>query len=269
VGSPRWTKGFTLKILFLDIETSPIIAHVWGLWDNNVALNQIEKDWHLLSWCGKWRGSKKVMYMDQSQASNIQDDKKILKEMWKLLDDADVVVHQNGTKFDIKKLNARFILNGMQPPSSFKQMDTFKIAKKYFGFTSFKLEYMSDKLNKKYKKLKHKKFPGHEMWVECLKGNKKAWKAMRKYNIYDVLALEELYNALIPWDTSVNFSIYNDEKVTTCSCGSTDFQRNGFFYSSTGKFQRYRCAKCGAEARDRKSVLSKEKKASLKVGTKR
>ena len=38
------------KILFLDIETCPIIADVWKLWDNNVGLNQIIKDWSIIAW---------------------------------------------------------------------------------------------------------------------------------------------------------------------------------------------------------------------------
>lgn len=258
-----------MKVLLFDIETAPILAHVWGLFDNNVALNQIERDWHVLSWSAKWLGSKKVMYADQRYAKNLEDDRRILKKIWKMLDQADVVITQNGKKFDVKKLNARFIMHGFPPPSSFKHIDTRKIASKHFGFTSNKLEYMTDQLCTKYKKLKHKKFPGHELWKECLAGNIAAWKEMEKYNKYDVLALEELYEKLRPWDTSVNFNVYHDDAVTRCSCGSTDFVRNGFFYSSSGKYQRYSCKECGAEYRDKKNQLSKQKRATLKVGTSR
>lgn len=242
------------KVLFLDIETAPMEAFVWGMWDQNVALNQIKKDWHILSWAAKWQGTKQVMYMDQSSASNVTNDKKILRGIWNLLNEADIIVTQNGKSFDIKKLNARFIINGFQPTSSFKHIDTLRLAKKHFGFTSNKLEYLSHKLNSKYKKLKHSKFGGFELWLECIRGNKKAWKTMKEYNMFDVLALEELYNKLVAWDgNAVNFSLYHD-KGTVCSCGSKEFMRNGFFYSSTGKFQRYRCKKCGAEARDRKRI---------------
>jgi hypothetical protein len=203
--------------------------------------------------------------MDQSKAKNIEDDKKILKAIWKLMDEADIIITQNGKAFDEKKLNARFILNGFPPPSSYKHIDTKTIAKKKFGFTSNRLEYMSDKLCKKYKKSKHAKFSGFELWSECLKGNKAAWKEMEHYNKYDVLALEELYNKMAPWDDSINFSLYNDKADHTCSCGSTKFQKNGYKYTKTGKYQRYKCVKCGSEARGRKSVLSKDKKASLLI----
>ena len=253
------------KILALDIETSPIVSYTWGLFDQNVALNQVKEDWSVLAWCAKWVGEKKIMYMDQRKAKEVRDDKEILKAVWKLLDEADIVLTQNGKSFDVKKLNARFIINGMQPPSSFKQIDTLRLARKIFGFTSNKLEYMSNKLCLKYKKLKVKKFQGFELWSECLNGNLEAWKQMERYNKMDVLSLEELYRKLIPWETSINFNLYSRDNVTRCTCGSSNFQKNGYFYSAAGKFQRYRCGDCGAEIRDKQNLLSKSKKKSLKT----
>jgi len=259
------------KILLFDIETAPIIAHVWGLWENNVGLNQIVEDWHVLSWSAKWLGDlpSKTMYADQRGKTNIQDDHDLLQGIWDLLDEADIVITQNGVHFDKKKLNARFIMNDFQPPSSYKHIDTKLLASKHFGFTSNKLEYMTDKLCVKYKKLKHTKFPGHEMWTECLKGNIAAWREMEKYNKYDVLALEELYTKLIPWDSGINFNLYHDNESNECKCGSTAFIKNGFYYTNVAKYQRYKCKGCGAETRDRNNLLSKEKKASLKMGTAR
>lgn len=259
------------KVLLLDIETAPILGYVWQLWDQNVALNQIKSDWYILSWAAKWLGSSpsQVMYEDNSRSKNIEDDNKLLKGIWKLLDEADIVITQNGKSFDHKKLNARFILNGFKPPSSFKYIDTLLIAKKHFAFTSNKLEYMSDKLCKKYKKLKHAKFSGFDMWKECLAGNKAAWKEMKKYNKYDVLALEELYTKIIPWDSSINFNLYTDSTEVTCKCGSTDIVKNGTFYTATGKFQRYTCKSCGSETRGRKNLFSKAKLKSIRVGTTR
>lgn len=259
------------KVLVYDIETAPIIAHVWGLWENNVALNQIDTDWHILSWSAKWLGDTpdKVMYMDQRAAKNIEDDKALLMGIWKLLDEADVVITQNGKNFDQKKLNARFILNGFQPPSSYKHIDTKQIASRHFAFTSNKLEYMTDKLNTKYKKQKHEKFQGHELWTQCLKGNPEAWKEMEKYNKYDVLALEELYQKLIPWDNSINFNVYHDHSANVCKCGSTSFIKNGFYYTNNGKYQKFRCKGCGAETRDKENLFSKEKRESLQPSTPR
>jgi len=255
------------KVLIFDIETAPIIAHVWGLWENNVGLNQIQADWHILSWSAKWLhdGPEKVMYQDQRGVKNIADDSKILKGIWDLLDEADIVITQNGKRFDQKKLNARFILSGFPPPSSFRHIDTQEIAKRHFAFTSNKLAYMTDKLCVKYKKqVNHGKFAGHELWTECLKDNMEAWKEMEHYNKYDVLSLEELYHKLIVWDSRINFNVYTDSLDVVCKCGSKDFMKNGFYYTNTSKFQKYRCKTCGSEHRDKNNLLSAEKKESLK-----
>ncbi len=257
------------KVLIFDIETAPILGFVWQLWDQNVALNQIKSDWYILSWSAKWLGDppSKTMYMSQENAKNIEDDTKTLQGIWNLLDQADIVITQNGKSFDHKKLNARFILKGFKPPSSYKHIDTYILAKKHFGFTSNKLEYMSNALNKKYKKLKHAKFSGFEMWSECLKGNKAAWREMKKYNKYDVLALEELYNKMIPWDNTIDFNLYHDSSSYICKCGSTDFMKYGYAYTASGKFQRYQCKSCGSETRSKENLFSKEKKKALRSGT--
>lgn len=254
------------KVLVFDVETAPILSWVWGLFDQNVGLNQIDSDWYILSWAAKWLGepASKVMYMDQRYSKNIEDDSRILRGLWKLLDEADVVITQNGNSFDIKKLNARFIMHGMKPPSSYKCIDTLLIAKAKFKFTSNKLEYMTDKLCKKYKKLKHTKFQGFDLWSQCLKGNREAWKTMEEYNKYDVLSLEELYNILAPWYGGFNFDIYSDSKVDRCNCGSTELKKNGIFYTSIARYQRYKCKTCGAEFRGHKNLLTKTDHKPLK-----
>lgn len=256
------------KVLIFDIETAPILGHVWSLWDNNLGLNQVMTDWHILSWSAKWLhdGPSKVMYKDQRGQKDVTDDSDLLKGIWELLDDADVVITQNGISFDCKKLNARFILNGMAPVGGYKHIDLKRIAAKKFAFTSNKLEYMTSKLCKNHKKLKHSKFPGHELWVECLKGNLEAWKEMEKYNKADVLATEELYYKLIPWDNSLNFNIYSEKAEHLCKCGSEDFHKRGFYYTATAKYQKYRCNYCGAEHRDNVNLFSKEKRRSLMKG---
>lgn len=262
------------RVLILDIETAPILACVWKIWDECVGLNQIKQDWHVLSWAARWIDDPagEVMYRDQRNAKKLEDDKALITPLWHLLDEADVVVTQNGVSFDIRKLNARFILNGMQPPSSYKNVDTLLIAKRRFSFTSNKLEYMTDKLCTKYKKLKHHEYPGFDLWAAVLAGDRKAWRVMEKYNKHDVLSLEELYKKLMPWDNSVNYNLYDSEEgspVHRCACGSTEFKKRGFFYSPTGKFQRYRCLGCGAETRSRKNLFSTERKKHIRVRTAR
>jgi hypothetical protein len=248
------------KILLIDIETMPIIAHVWSLWNNDVALNQVQQDWSILSWSAKWlhEPNSKIMYADQRYAKNINDDNKLLKQIHKLMDEADIILGQNSKRFDTKKLNARFIINGYPPPSKYQQIDTMIMAKKNFAFTSNKLEYLSNTLGVKHKKLKTKKFPGHLLWAECMKGNVEAFKEMEAYNKTDVLALEDVYKKLAPWDNMVNLNVYQDEMV--CTCGSKQFQKRGFQYSKTGKYQNYRCSHCGKSYKDGVNLLKDTKK---------
>ena len=254
------------NVLVLDIETAPLLGAVWSIWQQNVGLNQIERDWFILSYSAKWLGAPEdeVLYEDLSGYVAEEDDTVLLRSLWNLLDKADVVITQNGIKFDTKKINARFIFNGFQPPSSYKHIDTLVIAKKNFGFTSNKLEYMTDKLCVKYKKLTHGKFAGFSLWKECLKDNPEAWVEMREYNVHDVLSLEELYYIMSPWHKAhPNFNLYTDKAVNTCSCGADDWKNYGYHFTSLSKFQRYRCGSCGAEKRGRENLFSKEKRASL------
>lgn len=251
------------KILLLDIETAPIIAHVWKLWDNNVGLNQIEHDWFILSWSAKWLDSKKVFYQDLRGKVKKRCDKSLLKGLWKLLDEADIVLHQNGKKFDIPKINARFVINGFKPTSHYRQLDLRDIVKKKFGFTSGKLEYITNTLNTKYKKLKHNKFAGHDMWTECLKDNIKAWREMEKYNKHDVLALEESYKILRAWDNTINFQVYHEQNENKCDCGSFVVRKKGFRYTTVGKYQNYQCQTCGKNWQGKHNLLTTIKKRDM------
>lgn len=252
------------RVLVFDIETAPVLAYVWKIWDENIGLNQIKQDWSVIAWAAKWLDEDKVMYQDQRRAKDISDDSNLLKGIWDLLNEADIVVTQNGKRFDSKKLNARFVINGFKPPSPYKHIDTREIAKKRFGFTSNKLEYMSDKLCTKYKKLKHEEFGGFELWKACLEGNQRAWKEMEKYNKHDVLSLEELYTKLSPWDNTVNFNIYHSSEDVVCNCGSTHFERRGYRLTTAGRYQRYQCSACGTWTQGKENLLGKEKRKSLR-----
>lgn len=255
------------KILLFDIETIPMEAYVWSIWQDNVGLNMLKKDWSVLGWCAKWYGEDEIFYEDVGGQKDLRDDKKILKGIHKLLDEADIVVGHNSDSFDVKKLNARFILNGMQPPSSFKKMDTKKMAKKYFSFTSNKLSYLTDNLCKRYKKLSHGNFPGFKMWEECLKKNKEAFKEMKEYNIYDVLSLEELFSIMLPWESSAVFDMYGPSDENICTCGHKKFKKSGFHYTPTAKYQKHKCKKCGSEYRDNTNLYTKEDKQKMRKKT--
>ena len=226
------------KVLVFDIETSPIVAHVWGLRDQNISLNQIVKDWQVIAFAAKWLGKKKIHYCD----SRTDSEEVVLIAIWTLLNEADIVITQNGQNFDSRKLNARFIEYGMKPPKPYRHLDTYKIAKAAAEFTSHKLEYLTDKLCTKYKKLSHKKFPGMSLWNECLKGNIKAWNEMKTYNIRDVLSTEELYLKLRAWTPNTAPSV---SLIGCVSCGSKQLEKRGIDQTLKTAYQRLHCKNCG------------------------
>lgn len=251
------------KIATLDIETFPNLVYSWGLWNINVGLNQIVRDWTIASFSFKWLGDNKVHYADVS-GGDVFDDRALLAMLWEVLDEADIIVAQNGIKFDAKKINARLIEHGFPPPSPYKIIDTMVEAKAVAQFTSNKLEWLSNHLTDEPKS-HHKEFPGFELWTECMKDNPLAWKAMRKYNDRDVNATEKLYLNLRPWIKGhPNLNAYNDEVVAACpNCGSHHIESRGYSVTNTGKYRKIHCLECGAWSRTRYTENTLAKRKSL------
>ncbi len=252
------------KIIVLDIETSPIIAYVWGLYKVFVSPNQIVRDWAILSYCAKTLGDKKVRYMDNAKKERYDDDADLMHGIWKELDEADIVVTQNGIRFDIKKINARFLVHGLPPPRPYKVIDTMVEAKKIAALTSNKLEWLARVLAGG-KKDTHADFPGFELWLQCMAGNKKAWASMRRYNPQDVIETEAVYLKLRPYIIGhPNVAAYDDGEDTRCpKCNSATMRPRGYALTQTGKYKRYQCGDCHGWARGRYTENSKEKRQSL------
>lgn len=236
------------KVFVIDIETSPIEAYVWELGRQYVSLQNMKKDWYIMAWSGKWLGEpdSKIVYYDTRGA---KDDAKILKPLREILNEADIVLTQNGVKFDTKKINARFMLHGIKKPKPYTQIDTYKIVKAVADFTSNSLEYLTSKFCKKHKKTSHRKFPGIQLWKECLKGNIEAWEEMKKYNINDVLSTEELYMKIRAWCPDAMPKVFPLTKTSShCgTCGYDGPMREGRDRHVGFKvYKQHSCPKCGA-----------------------
>ena len=229
-----------MRTLLLDCETSPIQAWVWGLWQQNVGLNQIIEPTHVICMAYKWLGESKVGFQSTRHPDNI-----MVSKAWDLLDEADCVMHYNGAAFDIPHLRREFLEAGLTPPSPFRQIDLLTTARKMFRFPSNKLAYITEALGLEGK-VKHE---GFELWTKCLAGDPKAWKKMQKYNERDVTLLEDLYELLQPWIPShPSHAAFTGEHVCP-ACGGSDLKRRGFAYTAVSKFDQWLCSSCGKWSR--------------------
>lgn len=248
-----------MKTLLLDIETAPHRVYAWGLWDQNIALNQIEEPGYTICWAAKWYGEKSIDFASIHKDGRVA----MLEIIWTLLDDADCVVHYNGTRFDIPTLNQEFVKEGLPPPAPYKQVDLLLTARRRFRLPSNKLSYVSEYLGYG-DKVKHK---GMDLWRECMQGDDKAWKTMEEYNKRDVELLEKVYGRLLPWvNNHPNVALYDGDVEHSCPrCGSHNVQRRGLAHTATLTYQRYHCNDCGSWSRERVNNMPKEKKANLLV----
>lgn len=223
------------KILLLDIETLPARGFFWDRpWETSII--ETDKQWQILSFSAKWLEGGQQTYI------NHKTDRFLLIKLWKLLDEAEIVIAHNGDKFDIRKINARFLFWGLGPPSPYKTIDTKKVAKKYFALLSNKQDDIGEFLGTG-RKLKVDK----DLWLDCIKGNKEALDRMKEYNAQDVILLERNYLKLRPW-ISDHFPVVTD-KLGCPKCGSVNFQRRGYQRNKSTEYHRIFCLSCGGWAR--------------------
>lgn len=242
---PNFTSLSKQKMLFVDIETEPNLAYVWDIWQQNVGITQIVDACQMMCFAAKWYGEDEVMYFHGRE-----DRLQMVEEAWRLLDQADVVVHFYGSKFDIPHLSREFLQNGFPPPSPFKQIDLKQVVAKKFKFTSNKLQFVSTSLGLPGKE-EHEGFP---LWDKCMKGDDDAWTRMESYNRQDVVLLEEVYEILLPWIPNHPHRWLYDDHSGCPNCGGSTFHESGFAYTKLSKFRQFRCSDCGSYFRDAKRL---------------
>lgn len=236
---------------------APNLATVWGIWNQNISINQLQDTARMLCFAAKWIGNKETMYY--SEFHDGRD--KMLGKLWELLDEADAVIHYNGERFDIPHIQREFLEIDIIPPSPFKQIDLLKTIKKEFRFVSNKLDHVVGELSIG-SKLKHE---GHQLWLDCMDQKESAWAKMERYNKKDVILVEKLYKRVLPWiKNHPNHSLYQGADRVSCpNCGSHSVIKNGVEHLKTQSYQRYRCGKCGTNLRGRYTVVPTNKRKNI------
>lgn len=250
------------KILILDVETFPNTAYVWRFFKENVGAKQVIDYSTLASFAYKWLGDQATFYEDTQNQSEAE----LVRHLLNVLDSADIVVAHNGAKFDLPTIQGRALVLGLKPPSPYKIVDTLLVARYEFNFPANSLEHLAIILGLQ-KKGGHEKFPGFELWDQCMKGNPEAWEEMRVYNIQDVITLEEIYLKMRPFmKRHPNVAVYEEvDKVLCPKCGSAHIQWRGYITTNVYKYKKFQCQTCGGWSRTRFNVLEKEISRELLV----
>lgn len=231
-----------MKILLLDIETAPNTAYVWGLYDQNISHEHLKETSYILCWAAKWFGKDNILsHSIQGKKPGSKWYKLMLLQIWKLLNEADVVVHYYGSKFDIPVLNREFAKYNLPPPSPYRQVDLKLVVAKAFRFESNKLDHVAYKLG-----LGKKIDTDFDLWVGCMDNDPDAWAHMIKYNKYDVQLLGDLYARLLPWiERHPSHSVFSGQ-LCCPKCGSDHVHKRGTQVASLATYTRYNCQTCGA-----------------------
>lgn len=237
-----------MRRLVLDIETSPSLAHVWGLWNQNVSLSQLRESGRVICFAAKWYGERGVLFYSDFHDGH----EAMVRGARELMDEADAIIHYNGKRFDMPHLHREILTAKLDPPSPHQDIDLCDVAKRRFRFVSNKLDHVAAELGVG-SKVKH---AGHSLWTRCMAGEEKAWDTMRRYNVGDVRLTEKLYTRLLPWIPGhPNHNLYTGDAEDVCpNCGGSKLQRRGYKATGVSTYQQYQCQDCGRWCRGKQAI---------------
>lgn len=241
------------KVLLFDLETAPLPALIFNCWNQNIGMHNLKKGsehFWIITWSAKWLFDNKAMTGGVTPKEALaMDDKRIVKELWKLFDEADIIIAHNARGFDIKHSNTRFMLNGLYPPSPYLVIDTLLEARKNFYLPHNKLDFIAQLFE-----IEMKKPTSMQLWTKCLEGDKKSLDYMQSYNDRDVFILEEIYLKIRPWiKNHPNFNLYNGNTGGCSTCKSPNLKRKGAYPTYVNMFDAWQCKDCGSFSRTAKS----------------
>lgn len=233
------------RILLWDIETAPALGYVWQKWQTDVL--EFQNDWYILSIAWKWLDEKTTFVKGlcdfERYATDPENDYELTALAHRLFSEADVVIAHNGIAYDSRKAAARMIFHGFDPPTPFVEVDTLKVARRHFAFTSNRLGDLCDTLGIGRKL----ETGGFQTWLGCMKNDPKAWAKMKAYNRNDVVILEQLYLRLRPWmPRHPNMASLAEDPTVCPKCQAPDsMQSRGWAVTALSKRRRYQCTACG------------------------
>lgn len=240
------------RVLFVDIETTPMEGKAWGPSKYEQTLIKVTKHSELLSVAWQWQGEKTVHCATRQGEAT---DKNLMLQIRELFHEADLVIGHNVKKFDRRKCNTRFLKYRINPPSPYKMVDTLEICKTHFALPSNKLDDVCEFLGIG-KKLKH---TGLDMWDGCQANEPASWSLMKRYNKHDVVLLKPLYEWLRPWHNT-HPSVAEPDRLECTKCPGGRLKSDGLRHDGISAYRRYRCLDCGGWSRERLPTRGIKKK---------
>lgn len=243
----------TPRILFYDIETSPLKAWIWGTGEQYIRHQQLDKDytmWGIICVTYCWNDGKPAKVIDWGYEE--QNTAMVVAEFDEIIKQADHTIGKNSDKFDTKMINACRMFAGLpgMPHWTQSKDDLEKQMRKYFRLPSQSLDYISAQLG-----LGGKIKMEMQDWIDICEKNdngKKAFNKMLKYGKKDVEDTRLLWNKLVEhFDPNFNMSTYVGDGITRCKhadCGSTRLKKDGTRINGQTKYQCYACRDCGRYA---------------------
>ena len=240
------------RILFYDIETSPLRAWVWRMGDQTVRHNQLDTQYDkygiiCIAYCFNDGKPPKVIgwgYEEQSTEAVVAAFDEIIKT-------ADITIGKNNRRFDVKHINAQRWFAGLPPMPNWATIDDDLESqmRKHFALPSQSLDYVS-----KIKGYGGKTKMEFQDWIDIVEKRKKAsYKKMLDYCKKDVSDTRSLWFDIEPYVTpKINMAKYlgnQDGNYLRCKhCGSADVVKNGIAYTQAVPKQRFHCPQCKTAA---------------------
>lgn len=236
------------RILLLDIETSLMKFYGFSPKTEYIPHELMIDDYRVLCWGAKWIFEPEIMGdVVTPEESIAKQDGRILEGIWDLIDEANIVITQNGINFDMKKLRSRFLENGIPPFSPVQHVDTLKVSREVFGWSYNRLDALGRKFG-----IGKKSDMEIEDWIRCAEGSQEHLTKMFEYCKRDVAPLlEDVYLRMLPWiPNHPNLGLYVDHDADVCpKCESQNLRWGELYPTPSGLWEGFRCTSCGAIGR--------------------
>lgn len=220
------------RILFFDIESAGV--------------NALKSDLGFVIVFGyKWAHEKEAKVIhSRRQDLRTFSDKWLLERAAKLFAEADLIVGHFAAVFDRRFIQGRLLINKLPPIPPVKLRDTCLISRSIANFSSNRLKYLAKILGMHNQKLENN-WPN--AWFKVMQGDMAALRGLATYCKGDVMALEELYLRLRPFDNPHPRIIVDRTKCGTCG-GEIEYR--GVAYVGENRYRRYVCHDCGRWGRE-------------------